>query len=66
MPSPTEGDDLADADTRSGRTRRHRGRRCGCCARLGEMARGEDHRSATTWSARSDKALANDLGALLG
>ncbi|MAT04670.1 MAG: hypothetical protein CL424_06475 [Acidimicrobiaceae bacterium] len=37
-----------------------------CCARLGEMARGEDHRSAVELVGKVDKALANDLGALLG
>lgn len=37
-----------------------------CCARLGEMARGEDHRAAVGLVGKVDKALANDLGTLLG
>jgi hypothetical protein len=61
-----DGDDLADSYTT---LCVHAGIAAAdaiCCARLGEMARGEDHRSAVELVGKVDKALANDLGALLG
>lgn len=61
-----DGDDLADSCTT---LCVHAGIAAAdaiCCARLGEMARGEDHRSAIELVGKVDRALANDLGALLG
>ena len=61
-----EGDDLADAYTTLCVHAGIAAADAVCCARLGEMARGEDHRSAIDLVGKVDKALANDLGALLG
>lgn len=61
-----DGDDLADAYTT---LCVHAGIAAAdaiCCARLGEMARGDDHRWAVELIGKVGKAYANDLGALLG